>query len=103
MEITSQRRIIEVVVGLVVLSIFGVLFYFALGTYQSEAHNNTALATMQSPTSGNFVEIDARVLSLDPVKVEMSVRLSFTPHGDLVENGELTHELALYVNSATGG
>ncbi len=103
MEITKQRRIIEIVVGLVVLGIIGSLFTVALRTYQSETTKRTALATMQEPATGNFVSADARVLGIDPIKGEATVRISFTPNGDLVDDGELTQELVLYVNSATGG
>ncbi len=103
MEISKRRRIIEIVVGLFVLSIIGSLFTVALRTYEAETTNRTALTTMQEPSSGNFVSADARVLGIDPIKGEMTVRISFSPNGNLVDDGELTQELALYVNSATGG
>lgn len=106
MEISKQRRIIEIVVGLFVLGIIGSLMTVALRTYQNETNNRTALATMQEPppsATRNFVSTDARVLGVDPIKGEVTVRISFTPNGNLVEDGELAQELVLYVNSATGG
>jgi hypothetical protein len=103
MEISRQRRIIEIVVGLFVLGIIISLFTLALKTYQNETNNRTALTAMQEPASGNFVSAEARVLGVDPIKGEITVRVNFTPNGNLVKDGELTQDLALYVNSATGG
>lgn len=58
---------------------------------------------MDTPKSTDYVSASARVLSVDPVKGEMSVRITFTPAGALANNGELNQELALHFNSATGG
>ena len=91
MEISQRRRIIEIVVWLCILSFIGSLFTVALRTYQEETNNRSALVTMQEPAIGNFVRADARVLNIDPIKGEVTVRVSFTPHGDLSDDGELTH------------
>jgi hypothetical protein len=103
METPKKQRIIEIIVGLIVLALFGVLFTAALTSYQDETNNRTALVTMETPAEGDYVSASARVLGVDPVKEEMSVRITFTPEGELSNNGELTRELSLYVNSATGG
>jgi hypothetical protein len=103
MENGKKRTVVEIIVGVVILAVFGVLFATALSSYQSETNSRTALAAMEAPKEGDYVSANARVLSVDPVKGEMSVRITFTPQGELSNNGELTKELALYVNSATGG
>lgn len=103
MEISKKRRVIEIVASVVVLALFVVLFMAAYNSYISETTNRTALVSMDAPSSSDFVSANARVLSVDPVKGEMSVRITFTPEGALATDGELKQELALYVNSATGG
>lgn len=103
MEPNKKRRIIEIIAGVVLLGLFASLFAGAISSYQSETNNRTALVMMDPPAEGDYVNASARVLSVDPIKGEVSVRITFTPEGELSNNGELTRELALYVNSATGG
>jgi hypothetical protein len=103
MEPNKKRRIFEIIGGLVLLALFAALFVGAITSYQNETNNRTALVNMETPGEGDFVSASARVLSVDPVKGEMSVRITFIPEGELSNKGELTKELALYVNSATGG
>ena len=99
----KKRRLIEIIVGVVIVAIFAGLFVAAFTAYENETNNRTALVSMDAPKSADFVSASARVLSVDPVKEEMSVRITFTPEGALSNGGELKQELALYVNSATGG
>jgi hypothetical protein len=103
MVISKKRKIIEAVVGVIALAIFAVLFITAYDAYHNETNNRTALVSMETPAAADYVTASARVLSVDPIKGEMAVRISFTPEGSLANAGELKNELALYVNSATGG
>jgi hypothetical protein len=103
MEPNKKRRLIEIAIGALVVVVFAVLFVTAYQAYVNETNNRTALVSMEAPTTGDYVEANARVLSIDPVKGEMAVRISFSPEGALANSGELKQELNLYVNSATGG
>jgi hypothetical protein len=103
MEPSKKRTLIEIIVGVVAVAVFAVLFIAAYQSYQNETDNRTALVAMEAPATGDYVEAYARVLGVDPVKGEMTVRITFTPQGELANAGELKQELALYVNSATGG
>ena len=99
----KKRRLIEIIVGVVIVAVFAGLFAAAFSAYENETNNRMALVTMDAPKTADYVSASARVLSVDPVKEEMSVRITFTPEGELSNGGELKQELALYVNSATGG
>jgi len=99
----KKRRLIEIIVGVVIVAVFAGLFAAAFSAYENETNNRMALVTMDAPKTADYVSASARVLSVDPVKEEMSVRITFTPEGELSNAGELKQELALYVNSATGG
>jgi hypothetical protein len=103
MEISPKRRTIEIVVGVIALIVFGFLFYSAFQAYYSETYSRLANIEAPVPATPDYIQADARVMSVDPVKGEMSVRITFTPNGALAENGTLKKELSLYVNSATGG
>ena len=99
----KKRRLIEIIVGVVIVAVFAGLFAAAFSAYENETNNRMALVTMDAPKTADYVSARARVLSVDQVKEEMSVRITFTPEGELSNGGELKQELALYVNSATGG
>lgn len=103
MEISKKRKVIEIIVGIVVLALLALLISSSYNAYQNETNNRATLANVEPPASGDFVTASARVLSVDPIKGEMAVRISFTPEGELADAGELKKDLSLYVNSATGG
>ncbi len=103
MEADKKRRNTEIIVGVVIVAVLVGLFIAAFSAYESEVNNRTALVTMDTPQVADYVAASARVLSVDAIKGEMSVRITFTPQGELANGGELKQELALYVNSATGG
>ena len=103
MEISQKRRMVELGVGVVVLILFGLLFNSVYQAYYAETYSRLANIEGTPAQSADYVQADARVMSVDPIKGEMSVRVSFIPQGALAENGTLKQELSLYVNSATGG
>lgn len=56
-----------------------------------------------STKSPNFIEVVAKVLSIDPIKGDVSVRLEFAPHGNLSkEDGTLARNIKFDVNSSNG-
>lgn len=103
MEISSKRRTIEIIVGIVVLVLFGLLFNAVYQGYYAETYSRLANIEAAAPQTEDYIQADAKVMSVDAIKGEMSVRITFTPHGTLTDNGTLKKELSLYVNSATGG
>jgi hypothetical protein len=103
MEISRKRRMIEIGVAVIVLVLFGLLFYSVSQAYYAETYSRLANIEATAPQTEDYVVANAKVMSVDPIKGEMSVRITFVPNGALAENGTLKKELALYVNSATGG
>ena len=92
-------------VGVVLLLIFAGAYFFVLSAYQSEGENRAAFLEADIQKAGdNRVDVSARIVTADPVKGDVLVRLEFTPHGALAsgEGGTLTRDLELYVASATG-
>jgi hypothetical protein len=104
MEITKKRRMIEIVVGVAAIVIFGFLYYSVYQAYYNETYNRLANIEGTVPGTADYIDSTAKVLMVDPIKGEMTVRISFIPNGVYAtEDGSLTRELSLYVNSATGG
>ena len=51
----------------------------------------------------NNIEVVAKVLSIDPIKGDVSVRLEFDPNGNFAkEDGTLTRNIKLDINSSNG-
>ena len=56
-----------------------------------------------APKSANYIETVAKVLSIDPIKGDVSVRLEFMPHGNLMkEDGTLSRNVKFDINSSNG-
>jgi hypothetical protein len=87
-----------VLILVIVLVIFAAVFAAMLFMYQSESQAVVTEFKQDSPQ----VLINARTYSVDPVKGEMAMRLQFEPSDDLLTDGELTNDIILDFNSATG-
>jgi hypothetical protein len=92
------------VAGVVTLIAFAVLFTGLLLLFRAE---NVATELDFSSTEAakpGYVAIDARVISVDPIKGEVAVRLQFDPMGDLAQADGIsaTEDLRLDLNSSTG-
>ncbi|MGC2235172.1 MAG: DUF4436 family protein [Pyrinomonadaceae bacterium] len=61
----------------------------------------TSAATAQNKT--DFIEVVAKVLSIDPIKGDVSVRLEFEPNGSFAkEDGTLARNIKFDINSSNG-
>ena len=93
------------IVGLILLLIFGGLYVFVLGAYRNEGNNRAAELTADTAKAGeNRIDVTEQIVTADPIKGDVVVRLEFTPHGSLAsgDGGLLARDLELYVSSATG-
>src|SRR3954468_12744315 len=102
-ETTKSKK--PMIVGLVLLLIFAGLYFFVLNAYRNEGANRAAELTADTAKAGeNRIDVSGRIVSADPVKGDVVVRLEFAPHGSFAsgEGGTLARDLDLYVSSATG-
>lgn len=94
--------------GLVVLIAFlltlAVGFVLVHRAYQAEGALRTLDFNAGTDPDPTHMEVNVKVVSVDPVKGEMTARLDFVPHGDLTKDDgrTLARNLKLTVNSATG-
>src|SRR3954469_4763694 len=102
-EPTKSKK--PLIVGIVLLLIFAGLYFFVLNAYRNEGANRAAELTADTAKAGdNRIDVSGRIVTADPIKGDVVVRLEFTPHGSFAsgDGGLLARDLDLYVSSATG-
>jgi hypothetical protein len=94
----------EIIFTVIFVLILGGLYAMTLNSYLKEGQNAALPYVMGNEQEANSVFVSAKVLSIDPVKGEMSVRFDLTPQGSLTETDGLsaTQNLKVFVNGATG-
>jgi hypothetical protein len=93
------------IVGLLLLIVFVAAYVFVLSAYKNEGNNRAAELTADTAKAGeNRIDVSGRIVTADPIKGDVIVRLEFTPHGSFAsgDSGTLARDLDLYVSSATG-
>ena len=98
----SKSGLIAVVVALLVLA---ALVAVVLNLYRSEAESRDASIEPDTARAGaNRIDAVAKIVSADPVKGDIVVRLDFTPQGSFTSDSGVTlsRDLDLFVSSATG-
>jgi hypothetical protein len=91
--------------GIILLFIFAGAYIFVLSAYRSEGDNRAAELAADTQKAGeNRIDVTGRIVTADPLKGDIMVRLEFTPHGNLAagETGALARDLEFYVSSASG-
>jgi len=76
-----------VVVGLIAVILFSVAYYLALRSYQKESEDQATLLAMGDNRNPDRVDLIAQILSVDPLRGETRIRLTFSPRGDLSKDG----------------
>ena len=71
--------------------------------YSSEGANRSFhIADKQTP-GDDYIKVDLKVIGVDPLKGDMTVRMGFDPEGALAKDEfSPSQDLTLFVNSATG-
>jgi hypothetical protein len=102
-ESSGSKKLL--IVGILLLLIFAGAYVFVLSAYKSEGENRAAELAADTQKAGeNRIDVTGRIVTADPLKGDIMVRLEFTPHGNLAagETGALARDLELYVSSAAG-
>lgn len=90
--------------GVILFVLFAGLYVFVLNAYRNEGSNRAAeLAPDTAKAGENRIDVSGRIVTADPIKGDVVVRLEFAPHGSFASaDGVLSRDLDLYVSSATG-
>jgi len=103
MPVTDKLTTKEIVFGVGLIVIFALAMLLVLNSYRNEGETRSAVISEEGEKDPNHIETFVKLLAVDPVKGDATARLEFVPHGTFAkEDGTLTQNLRLYVNSATG-
>ena len=94
-------------VGIILLLVFAAAYAFVLLAYQNEGEARKAELSYDDAKleklDKNRIAAEAKIVTADPMKGDIAVRLSFTPQGSLATpEGKLTRDLVLDVSAAAG-
>ena len=87
---------------IIAIIVFIIAFIFVYNSYKKEGEKRSVF--VESPSNNpDHINITAYIVSIDPIKGDMSVRLNFEPRGSLAnDRGFLNEEVDLFINSVTG-
>src|SRR2546425_8125933 len=94
----------DIIVTAVVIIVFVIALVLVLNIYKSEGDKRSAAVSGLGDKDPNHIEVDVKLVSIDPNKGDIVARLEFLPKGHFTtdEGSTLARELKLYVNSANG-
>lgn len=100
-EKTFNKKNLVFIIAAILL--FIVAFIYSFNIYKSEGEKRSVFVEKAPEGKTDFIEIMAYIVSIDPIKGDMTVRLDLQPKGSLAdEKGVLNEEVDLFVNSLTG-
>lgn len=94
----------DIIITIAVLVLFAVGMVVVLRFYQNEGEKRSAVVSDLGDKDPNHIEVDVKLVTIDPNKGDVIARLEFVPKGSFTTDEGLTlaHDLKLFVNSATG-
>lgn len=100
----QKRNVKPLAISVAVFILCAVVYVLVLGLYQSEDVGRTTVFAAEQGAAPDHVEIKVKVMSIDPVKGDMIVRLQFEPQNDLLgpDGLALSKTLVFVANSAVG-
>jgi hypothetical protein len=100
---SDKISIKEIVVGVILLAVVGGVMWYTLGLFQAESSARVLDISQAGDAAASHVETHVKLMSIDPIKGDVSARFEFAPSDDLTaDDGGLEQDLKLYVNSANG-
>lgn len=101
---SANRRVVEIVVGLLVIALFAWAYIYVLRAFYREAEKRFDVIVAEDGLGADFFDAKMTVTAVDPIKGELNARIEFEPKGKLVgEDGfVLARDVTLSVNSVKG-
>ena len=94
----------DIIITIAVLVVFAIGMVVVLKFYRNEGEKRSAVVSDLGDKDPNHIEVDVKLVSIDPNKGDIVARLEFEPKGRFTTDEGLTlaRDLKLFVNSATG-
>lgn len=98
-----NRRAVQLIILAVLVAVIGTAYFSLLANYQQESRKKVQRFSSAQKGKSEGVKVSAHIVSFDPVKAELLMRLQFEPHHDLVDQDDLLlYPLTVYANSISG-
>jgi Domain of unknown function (DUF4436) len=96
-------KVRDIIIAIIVIAAFAGGLVLVLRSYRNEGEKRSASVSDLGDKDPNHIEVDVKLVSIDPNKGDIVARMEFVPKGHYTTNeGILTRDVKLYVNSATG-
>jgi hypothetical protein len=93
----------ELLWGAVGIVVFCVMFTFVFRMYSEEGESKKIDYTKLPEDMVNYLGLDIKVVAMDPIKGDVTVRIFFYPKGKYVDKDDLlTRKIYFYVNASIG-
>jgi hypothetical protein len=94
----------DIIITIAVIVVFAIALVMVLRIYKNEGEKRSASISDIGEKDPNHIEVDVKLVSIDPNKGDIVARLEFEPKGRFTKGEELAlaRDLKLFVNSATG-
>jgi hypothetical protein len=104
MFMSERLKAKDIIITIAVLIAFAVGLVLVLRVYKNEGEKRSAAVSDLGDKDPNHIEVDVKLISIDPNKGDIVARLEFLPKGNLTKDEGMTlaRDLKMFVNSATG-
>jgi len=101
---SEKVRAKDIVITIAVIIVFAIALVFVLNIYKSEGEKRSASVSDLGDKDPNHIEVDVKLLSIDPSKGDMVARLEFLPKGEYTKDdgATLAKDVKLFTNGANG-
>ena len=93
----------DIIITVAVIIVFAVALVLVLNIYKNEGERRSASVSDTGEKDPNHIEVDIKLVSIDPNKGDIVARMEFLPKGHFTtdDGSTLARDLKLFVNSAT--
>jgi hypothetical protein len=100
----ERIKVRDIIITVAVIIVFVVALVLVLNIYKSEGEKRSASISDIGEKDPNHIEVDVKLVSIDPNKGDVVARMEFLPKGHFTtdEGATLARDLKLFVNSANG-
>src|SRR6185369_6702611 len=104
MSMSEKLKARDIIITIAVLIVFAVGLVLVLRVYKGEGEKRSAAVSDLGDKDPNHIEVDVKLLSIDPSKGDIVARLEFLPKGEYTKDEGLTlaKDVKLFTNGANG-
>lgn len=98
-----KRNIVSLIIVAIALLLLVIGYVTVLRGYKSEGDNRSFHISDKQTAGNDYVKVDLKVIGVDPIKGDMTVRMAFNPEGAMQKDEfSPANDITLFINSATG-